>query len=266
MVIKQEACWSSPPPTLVDAVPNYCIQESAAACNGLAVGYNYVTASPSNGWCSPVTNVDQQSEHYQAHPLASNIRGLSNTGTTSSSTDIGLDSTDGFLSALDGESEEPSSHLWGVDIMPLNNVAFQTSPTSKASSVSGSPVSVNTPRDTTTRHRLESRSIPSSASPPSDAADSGAAKPDEPYAKLIHKAIMTRPDHSMTLQEIYQWFRDNTNKAVTESTGWQNSIRHNLSMNAVRHIRCLPLPYVLMVIVGELPGISAKKNLTLAGL
>ncbi|KAF4592266.1 forkhead domain-containing protein [Ophiocordyceps camponoti-floridani] len=57
-------------------------------------------------------------------------------------------------------------------------------------------------------------------------------KLDEPYAQLIYRAFMSRSDHAMTLQDIYQWFRDNTNKAVTEKGGWQNSIRHNLSMNA----------------------------------
>ncbi|PHH67359.1 hypothetical protein CDD81_126 [Ophiocordyceps australis] len=62
------------------------------------------------------------------------------------------------------------------------------------------------------------------------AADEG--KLDEPYAKLIYKAFMSQPDHSMTLQDIYQWFRDNTTKASSEKGGWQNSIRHNLSMNA----------------------------------
>ncbi|OAQ79437.1 forkhead domain-containing protein [Purpureocillium lilacinum] len=57
-------------------------------------------------------------------------------------------------------------------------------------------------------------------------------KLDEPYAKLIYKAFMSREDHAMSLQDMYQWFRDHTNKAVTEKGGWQNSIRHNLSMNA----------------------------------
>ncbi|KAM0258458.1 hypothetical protein ACHAQJ_003797 [Trichoderma viride] len=57
-------------------------------------------------------------------------------------------------------------------------------------------------------------------------------KIDEPYAKLIYKALMSRPDYTMTLQELYQWFRDNTGKAKNERGGWQNSIRHNLSMNA----------------------------------
>jgi hypothetical protein len=70
------------------------------------------------------------------------------------------------------------------------------------------------------------------------------AKPEEPYAQLIYRALMGAPGHAMTLQEIYQWFRDNTDKeSKNENTGkksgknaegWQNSIRHNLSMNKVR--------------------------------
>jgi hypothetical protein len=59
---------------------------------------------------------------------------------------------------------------------------------------------------------------------------------EEPYAKLIHRALMSTPNHSMVLQEIYQWFRENTSKGSSDSKGWMNSIRHNLSMNAVRHI------------------------------
>ncbi|KAI3391536.1 hypothetical protein diail_7180 [Diaporthe ilicicola] len=56
-------------------------------------------------------------------------------------------------------------------------------------------------------------------------------KSDEPYAQLIYKAFLSRPNKSMTLQEIYQWFRENTDKAKSTGKGWQNSIRHNLSMN-----------------------------------
>lgn len=59
------------------------------------------------------------------------------------------------------------------------------------------------------------------------------SKVDEPYAQLIYRAFMSRPDKSMTLQEIYQWFRENTDKSKSEGKGWQNSIRHNLSMNGV---------------------------------
>ncbi|KAF8865205.1 hypothetical protein BDZ45DRAFT_439246 [Acephala macrosclerotiorum] len=55
---------------------------------------------------------------------------------------------------------------------------------------------------------------------------------DEPYAKLIYRALMSAPNHSMVLQEIYQWFRENTQKGSSDGKGWMNSIRHNLSMNA----------------------------------
>lgn len=58
-------------------------------------------------------------------------------------------------------------------------------------------------------------------------------KNEEPYAKLIYRAFMSKPNHAMTLQEIYQWFRDNTDKGKDDTKGWQNSIRHNLSMNMV---------------------------------
>ena len=65
---------------------------------------------------------------------------------------------------------------------------------------------------------------------------------EEPYAKLIHRALMSAPNHSMVLQEIYQWFRDNTAKGSSDTKGWMNSIRHNLSMNAVSSpCRCLHL-------------------------
>ncbi|KAK4143969.1 uncharacterized protein C8A04DRAFT_28313 [Dichotomopilus funicola] len=56
-------------------------------------------------------------------------------------------------------------------------------------------------------------------------------KNGEAYAKLIYKAFLSTPRHAMTLQEIYQWFRENTEKGKSGSKGWQNSIRHNLSMN-----------------------------------
>ncbi|KAI5865832.1 hypothetical protein GGS23DRAFT_616947 [Durotheca rogersii] len=57
------------------------------------------------------------------------------------------------------------------------------------------------------------------------------ARTEEPYAVLIHRAFMSRETHAMTLQELYQWFRENTDKGKSENKGWQNSIRHNLSMN-----------------------------------
>ena len=55
-----------------------------------------------------------------------------------------------------------------------------------------------------------------------------------PYAKLIYSALMEVPGHRMVLKDIYRWIEQNTDKANDPAfTGWQNSIRHNLSMNEV---------------------------------
>lgn len=56
----------------------------------------------------------------------------------------------------------------------------------------------------------------------------------EPYAQLIYRALREAPGYGMVLKDIYDWFEKNTDKAKNPlSKGWQNSIRHNLSMNGV---------------------------------
>lgn len=62
----------------------------------------------------------------------------------------------------------------------------------------------------------------------------------EPYAQLIYKALMsTAPQYGMVLKDIYAWFARETDKARnSDSKGWQNSIRHNLSMNHVSTDLC----------------------------
>ena len=57
---------------------------------------------------------------------------------------------------------------------------------------------------------------------------------EPPYAKLIYRALMEAPKHQMVLKEIYEWISQNTDKARDPTfKGWQNSVRHNLSMNGV---------------------------------
>ncbi|CAL5870140.1 uncharacterized protein PFLUO_LOCUS4375 [Penicillium psychrofluorescens] len=56
---------------------------------------------------------------------------------------------------------------------------------------------------------------------------------DPPYSKLIYEALISAEDKRLPLQGIYNWFEKNTTKCKDPSSkGWQNSIRHNLSMNA----------------------------------
>ncbi|GJC90465.1 forkhead box protein J2 [Colletotrichum liriopes] len=53
---------------------------------------------------------------------------------------------------------------------------------------------------------------------------------EEPYANLIHEALKGAKGYTLALQELYRWFEENTDKP-RKGTGWQNSIRHNLSLN-----------------------------------
>lgn len=72
--------------------------------------------------------------------------------------------------------------------------------------------------------------------PQFDDTDGDATAGSEPYAQLIYRALKSVPGHSMVLKDIYEWFEKNTDKPQTSTSakGWQNSIRHNLSMNGVR--------------------------------
>jgi len=72
--------------------------------------------------------------------------------------------------------------------------------------------------------------------PQLDDTDGDATAGSEPYAQLIYRALKSVPGHSMVLKDIYEWFEKNTDKPQTSTSakGWQNSIRHNLSMNGVR--------------------------------
>ncbi|KAJ3488115.1 hypothetical protein NLG97_g6260 [Lecanicillium saksenae] len=51
-----------------------------------------------------------------------------------------------------------------------------------------------------------------------------------PYSKLLWMAFMSSHTKRLSLRQIYEWFEINTNKP-NNNKGWQNSIRHNLSMN-----------------------------------
>ncbi|GAA5981264.1 hypothetical protein JCM10908_004044 [Rhodotorula pacifica] len=56
-------------------------------------------------------------------------------------------------------------------------------------------------------------------------------KPPYSYAALIGQALFSTPDLRMALADIYTWIMQKYPYFRKEDSGWQNSIRHNLSLN-----------------------------------
>lgn len=56
-------------------------------------------------------------------------------------------------------------------------------------------------------------------------------KPSYSYATLIGMAILRAQNRRLTLAQIYKWISDNFAFYRLAESGWQNSIRHNLSLN-----------------------------------
>ncbi|KAI8073379.1 fork head domain-containing protein, partial [Gongronella butleri] len=56
-------------------------------------------------------------------------------------------------------------------------------------------------------------------------------KPPYSYATLIAHALLSSEHRRLTLSDIYQWITQHYPFYTMSEHGWQNSIRHNLSLN-----------------------------------
>ena len=74
-----------------------------------------------------------------------------------------------------------------------------------------------------------SQDLPAPDSYPPLTDDGG--KPSHSYAQLIGMSILRAPNRRLTLAQIYKWISDTFSFYNATDAGWQNSIRHNLSLN-----------------------------------
>lgn len=124
---------------------------------------------------------------------------------------------------------------WGLgyDYMHSRYAAPPSSPYSTSSVFYGSPTMSECYSSPEPYPPVPRRRIPRSR--PRDECDveeDEGGSSGKPYAQLIQECLLQAPGHRMMLRDIYDWFERNTTKPrESGGNGWQNSIRHNLSMN-----------------------------------
>lgn len=80
-------------------------------------------------------------------------------------------------------------------------------------------------------HSEESNLFRSNGNYPNKGRGSKDRRPHVSYAELITMAIESSPESMLTLKEIYGWISTHYPYFDNARIGWQNSIRHNLSLN-----------------------------------
>jgi hypothetical protein len=147
------------------------------------------------------------------------------------------ESSSDWIHGVEGHGRNgPDSQIYltpspAAEHFPQHSETMHTTPSPATRSATSSNSSQHVNRERAEVEREIERNDAEKNSIPDDSGPT-----DLPYSHLIAEALKTAPDRKRTLQEIYSWFEQNTSKGRDQrSKGWQNSIRHNLSMNAVRN-------------------------------
>lgn len=112
---------------------------------------------------------------------------------------------------------------------PTPNLSFENyyqKPSGKRVLLEPAPIKEARPQK---KQKLDDAPLPSPESFP-PIPDDG-TKPGHSYATLIGMAILRAQNRRLTLSQIYKWISDTYSFYNAQDAGWQNSIRHNLSLN-----------------------------------
>ena len=245
--------WSSPP---IENLDPYCFDDSPTCGSGTSNTSNLSPVSPigTGTWSSPATSFQPSNEQslFDTWAKAHYSTPTSDVfpGTTSETAPRCVDFADS-IDLSGGEWHcEPLTTSTGLPPSDLRGQIAPTCPASPASMTkipavymvrpkaeTAAPTSFELNMMDTKTSKSPAAAPPSSTTAANDAPGTATASSGNgehtPYAQLIHRALSSAPDYSMSLQDLYTWFQQHTQKCKPGEKGWMNSIRHNLSMNAV---------------------------------
>ncbi|KAJ5590509.1 hypothetical protein N7450_004481 [Penicillium hetheringtonii] len=176
-------------------------------------------------WDGPALGTNESSSTSLQTPGAESVYYLVNAGYNPHSVLTTSKAQDGTMSMVffNLRSTNPMVFTISPGISPMSENSTQSSHQSPSRSLHSI-----SPTNTTVTNLVGRDSSPRTSISEEDPI----AEP--PYSALIYDSLKDAPERKRTLQEIYEWFKTNTHKDKDPtSKGWQNSIRHNLSMNAV---------------------------------
>ena len=151
----------------------------------------------------------------------------------------------GSLSTIEGSPSRASYNCWpySCGFAPPNSLHFNSLMPNVEDDVRSQQQNVISPHAFSEQSEMPNAQIQNDKedSPATSSSTSSrrlraapkSSKHADPYKSQLERCLRSK-NNEATLKEIYEWFELHTDRATADTKGWQNSIRHNLSMNEVR--------------------------------